>query len=335
MNGGDAIAVRDLAKEYRSGAFRRRRTRALAGVSLSVRRGEIFGLLGPNGAGKTTLVKILLGIAWKTVGEAELLGEPVPSAAARRRVGFLPENHRLPGYLSGAQAIDFFGALSGAGRRERRARGAELLARLGLAEAAGRKLRSYSKGMLQRLGLALALVHDPEVVILDEPTDGVDPVGRREIRDMLVELRRAGKSVLVSSHILTEIELICDRIALIDRGHLIYEGSVGALTERRGEWDIAVARPAPDLEAALRARAREVRPREGGGWTVVVEREEEIDAIVDAIRERRAGLRALAPRRSTLEERVIAMLRTPQGSTPEERAIEMLRPPRGGGDPAP
>jgi ABC-2 type transport system ATP-binding protein len=311
MPADPAISACALAKEYRSGLFGRRRTRALAGVTLAVSFGEIFGLLGPNGAGKTTLVKILLGIAYRTGGEAFLLGRPAPNAAARHKVGYLPESHRFPPYLTGRQALEYFGALSGLSRRERRARTEALLDRLGLADAARRKLRGYSKGMLQRLGLAQALLSDPEVVILDEPTDGVDPVGRREIRDILVDLRRRGRAVLLSSHILTEIEQVCDRVAVIDKGRLVHEGRVDDLTRRQGEWEVALARSGPEAEAAIRSAARSVEPRaDGKGYLFAVESDHGVDAVIDALRARGIGIRALFPRRSTLEDRVVEMLKS-------------------------
>jgi len=311
VEGADAVSVRSLTKVYKQGLLRGRRVRALDGVSLAVERGQIFGLLGPNGAGKTTMVKILLGICHKTSGEAHLLGVPAPNASVRRFLGYLPESHRFPQYLTAFQAIDHFAALAGMGRSERRARGRALLDRVGILKDADRKLRGYSKGMLQRFGLAQSLVNDPLVVLLDEPTDGVDPIGRREIRDMLVELRKQGKTVLVSSHILSEIELVCDRICVLDRGRLIHEGSVAEMTERRGEWEVGVTRASADLTDAIRAKARFATPRQDGtGYVVGVGKDDEIDAVVDAIRAKGVGIRELVPHRSTLEDRVIDLLRS-------------------------
>ncbi len=300
-----AARVSGLTKVYGGGV------RALDGVDLAVACGQIFGLLGPNGAGKTTMVKILLGIARRTGGSAELLGKPAPDAAVRRRVGYLPEGHRFPGYLTGRQALDFLGALSHVPRGERRERTGRLLERVGLAEAADRKVRGYSKGMSQRLGLAQALIAEPELLLLDEPTDGVDPVGRREIRDLLEKLRGEGKTVIISSHILTEIELICDRIAVLNKGALIHEGPVQDLTRSEGEWEFDVAGGGDAIGAAMADHALFVRPLGEGRWLVRVEKEAQLDAIVDAIRRKGAGLRGLAPRRATLEDKVVEMLRVP------------------------
>jgi ABC-2 type transport system ATP-binding protein len=300
------------------GGLRGRAVRALDGIDLRVEAGAMYGLLGPNGAGKTTLVKVLLGISRASGGEAFLLGRPAPDPRTRRRTGYLPENPRFPGHLTAEQALDFLGALSGLSRRERRARGPALLERVGLDRAArARAVRSYSKGMVQRLGLAQALLADPELVILDEPTDGVDPVGRREMRDFLVELRAKGKTLVINSHILAEVELVCDRVAVLDQGRVLYEGPVDELTASRGEWELEAALPpggsAEALAEAIAARARFARPlgAEAGRarFAVGVAREEEIDGVLDAVRAAGAGVRALAPRRATLEDRVVGLLR--------------------------
>src|SRR5204863_4264972 len=193
-------------------------------VSLTVERGHIFGLLGQNGAGKTTLIKILLGITRLTAGNASLLDEPAGSAAVRRRVGYLPEDHRFPDYHTGASLLDFYGALLDVPRRERARRIPEALEQVGLRGRMDYKIRTYSKGMKQRLGIAQALFHDPEVVFLDEPTDGVDPVGRREIRAIMARLKGEGKTLFLNSHLLGEVELVCDRVGILQEGELVREG---------------------------------------------------------------------------------------------------------------
>jgi ABC-type Na+ transport system ATPase subunit NatA len=202
-----AIAIHDLEKIYRHGLFGRKKIPALKGVSLEVPPGEVFGLLGPNGAGKTTLIKVLLGIVRKSSGSATLR----PAEIARRQVGYLPEHHRIPHHLTGDTALEYYGSLSGMSQSEIRRRRPDLLKRVGLATWGKTPVKKYSKGMLQRLGLAQAMIHDPQLLILDEPTDGVDPVGRAEIRDVLSELRRQGKTVFLNSHLLQEVELVCDR----------------------------------------------------------------------------------------------------------------------------
>jgi ABC-2 type transport system ATP-binding protein len=225
-----AIVVTDLVKTYKSGWFRPRVVTALRGVSLSVPRGEIFGLLGPNGAGKTTLIKTLLGIVRPTSGMASILEQPAGSMHARKRIGYLPENHRVPRHHTALTALEYFGGLSGLSPRAVRERRGPILEKLGIGKWGTTPVRQFSKGMQQRLGLAQALLHDPELLILDEPTDGVDPVGRAELRDLLVELRNAGKTIFLNSHHLQEMELLCDRVAMMDHGRMLKTGRVSELT---------------------------------------------------------------------------------------------------------
>ena len=232
------VVVRSLEKHYGP-------NRALGGVSLEVSQGEVFGLLGQNGAGKTTLVKVLLGMLAPTAGEASLLGRPVGGVAARRSVGYLPEDHRLPEYHTGPSLLDLYGGLQGMPRRERRLRAAELLDLLGLAGRERLRIRGYSKGMKQRLGLAQALLHRPRVLFLDEPTDGVDPVGRKQIRDLLLAERDRGVTIFINSHLLGEVEQLCDRVAILRRGAVIRAGRVADLAGAKPSWIVAFDRPPP------------------------------------------------------------------------------------------
>jgi ABC-2 type transport system ATP-binding protein len=224
-----AIQTHELSKTYRDGWFGRRHVEALSGVSLTVQRGEIFGLLGPNGAGKTTLIKVLLGLVHKTSGQAEMLGHPAGHRATRRRIGYLPEHHRIPHHLNGNAALEYYGGLSNMPLREIRKRRPKLLEMVGLARWGKTLVRKYSKGMSQRLGLAQAMLHDPDLLILDEPTDGVDPVGRAEIREVLARLKSEGKTIFLNSHLLQEVELICDKVAILGRGKLRRMDTVDAL----------------------------------------------------------------------------------------------------------
>ncbi len=232
------VSVKHLEKHYGT-------NRALGGVSLDVAPGTLFGLLGQNGAGKTTLIKILLGLVAPTAGKATLLGQPVGTFAARREVGYLPEDHRLPEYHTSTSLLDLYGALQGIPRRQRRWRSAELLDLLGLAGKEKLRIRGYSKGMKQRLGLAQALLHQPRVLFLDEPTDGVDPVGRKEIRDLLLEERRKGVTIFVNSHLLGEVEQLCDRVAILRKGELVITGTVPELTRQKSTWLVAFDGPLP------------------------------------------------------------------------------------------
>ena len=225
-----AIEVRGLQKTYREG-LGGRAVRALAGIDLAVQPGELFGLLGPNGAGKTTTVKILLGLTHPTSGSASLLGMPVSDPESRRRVGYLPEGHRFPGYLTARQTLSVFGRMSGVAPASLASRIPALLHGVKLSEWMDVKVKKFSKGMTQRLGLAAALVHEPEVLLLDEPTDGVDPVGRREIRDLLKAEAAKGRAILLNSHLLSEIELTCDRVAVLRKGVVAAMGTVEELTK--------------------------------------------------------------------------------------------------------
>ncbi len=252
-----AVSVSSLEKTYRSGIIRRQTVRALDGVSMTVPSGAVFGLLGPNGAGKTTMIKILLGVAHASAGEARLFGHEPSDPAARDRIGYLPEKHEFPDFLTSAQMLDIYGQMSGVSDTERTRRIPELLDRVGLSHASEQKLNGYSKGMLQRAGLAQALLNEPDLLILDEPTDGVDPVGRREIRDILVELKDEGKTVFINSHLLSEVEKVCTEIAILNNGKLIRTGSIEELTAQERTYRLACT-PIPD--AVLGDLGDRVRP---------------------------------------------------------------------------
>jgi ABC-2 type transport system ATP-binding protein len=289
-----AIETRDLRKRYRG-------VEALKGVSIRVEPGEIYGLLGQNGAGKTTLVKILLGIVSPTGGGAELLDRPAGDAPTRRRVGYLPEDHRFPEYHTGWSLLNFYGALHGVPAAERRKRIPGALERVGLGERMHSKIRTYSKGMKQRLGVAQALFHRPDVVFLDEPTDGVDPLGRREIRATLQELKAGGVTVFINSHLLGEVELICDRVAIMDRGRIAREGTIAEMTEQRNVYVIGLEEGQQFPTAELRAAGFDAHPA-GLHWEVTLADGRAIDAVVDLLRGKGLGLRHLVEKRQTLEE---------------------------------
>jgi len=235
-----AVQTRGLRKEFSIGWFRGR-VLAVEGLEMEVKPGEVFGLLGPNGSGKSTAMKMILGLLRPTSGQAEVCGFRAGTMAARRQIGFLPENPYFPNFLSGEELIRYYGKLSGMGGAslERRIRELLDLVRLG-GEAGHRRLRTYSKGMLQRAGLAGALVGDPEILMLDEPTAGVDPAGSREIRDLILELKQRGKTVLFSSHLLEQVEDVADRVIILHRGQKLREGRLDELLTRRNEWEIKV-----------------------------------------------------------------------------------------------
>jgi ABC-2 type transport system ATP-binding protein len=277
------------------------RVEALKGVSLSVERGEIFGLLGQNGAGKTTLVKTLLGIIKPTNGHARLLDQPAGTAAVRRRVGYLPEDHRFPDYHTGASLLDFYGALLGVPAGERRHRIPAVLEVVGIKGRMHSKIRTYSKGMKQRLGLAQAILHDPEIIFLDEPTDGVDPVGRREIRDMMQGLKRRGMTIFLNSHLLGEVELVCDRVAILQRGNLVQVGAVSSLTEQRGSFMVGLA-PGEELPRLDLVDLGYQVIRDGERWEITVTDGQTIDPAIALLQSRGLHLRHLVEKRQTLEE---------------------------------
>ncbi len=301
------IQTTDVSKTYRRGIFGRKSFHALKGVSLNVPRGTIYGLLGPNGAGKTTLIKILLGIVRKTGGSAFVLGHVAGSHAARREVGYLPENHRIPRHLTANTALEYYGALSGLSMSEIRKRRQPLLESVGLHGRENDRVSGYSKGMLQRLGLAQSMIHKPQLIVLDEPTDGVDPVGRREIREVLQRLAAEGHSVFLNSHLLQEIELVCDSVAILNHGECLLTGSVkdlkAALTDAavflqlRGA-EAAIKRAISSLTGiavhAVAADAFEVE--------VQIQSQPELDKLIDTLRADQVSIWQFARREKTLEE---------------------------------
>ncbi len=241
MSAGESvIAVDGLTKTYGSALMKSRLINALAGVTLKTFPGEVFGLLGPNGAGKTTLIKILLGVVRASAGEAKLFEEPAGSIAARRRVGYLPESLRIDRHHSARSALYFYGRMSRLPVETIASRIDPLLELVGLRGRDREPVRRFSKGMYQRLGLAQALLHDPDLLILDEPTDGLDPVGRREVRRLLLELKARGKSIFLNSHILQEVELVCDRVAIMSNGTVRGSGTIADLTNQTTGRDLII-----------------------------------------------------------------------------------------------
>jgi ABC-2 type transport system ATP-binding protein len=301
------LRVRGLSKTYGAGLFSRKGFRALDDVTLEVGRGTVFGLLGPNGAGKTTLVKILLGLVRGYEGEAALFDLPPRDPKSRRRVGYLPEAHRLPGYLTGRQVMRLFARMSGCEPHAADARIDPLLERVGMLQSADRKVREYSKGMQQRLGLAQSLVNEPELVFLDEPTDGVDPVGRAAIRELVLELKRRGVTLFINSHLLMEVEMICDRVVIMSKGKIISEGSVDELTPRTGAVRFDLRRLPENLERLLAGVGGALRA-DGTSFELHLN-DDEVDLTVDRLRAAGVGIRAITPRRLTLEESFIDLLR--------------------------
>lgn len=247
-----ALELRGVVKDFSVG-LRGLRLRAVDQLDLTVRAGEVYGLLGPNGSGKSTTIKIILGLVEPGAGDCRVFGVPSGSVEARRHVGYLPESPYFYRHLSGRELVRFYGRMCGLGGAVLEARIADLLATVGLGEAGDRRVGTYSKGMLQRIGLAQALVHDPRLLILDEPTAGVDPVGSAAITELILGLKARGKTVLITSHLLGQIEDICDRVAILDRGRLILEGSMADVVGRPDRQALVVEALPPEELAELRA----------------------------------------------------------------------------------
>ncbi|MBV6434450.1 MAG: putative ABC transporter ATP-binding protein YxlF [Bryobacteraceae bacterium] len=295
-----AIEMNSLRKVYRS-FWGGRTVLAVDGVTLRVERGTTYGLLGPNGAGKTTCVKMLLGAVHPTAGTAHLFGRDASEAEARRLVGYLPENHRFPTYLTANSMLDFHGALSGMDARARKRRIPELLELVGLGRWGGVRLGKYSKGMLQRVGLAQALIHEPRLLILDEPSDGVDPVGRKQIRDILHSLEESGVTIFVNSHLLGEVEAFCRDVAILDKGKVVLEGTVKELTAGKG-YRLTVPAALPDNLRAEIARAASSMTAKDGVMEVQFSARSEANRAIDLLRGGQIEIEALTPTTSTLED---------------------------------
>jgi ABC-2 type transport system ATP-binding protein len=298
-----AIEIDNLTKDYETGFWRKRKTRALDGLSLAVESGQIFGFLGANGAGKTTTLKLLMRLTFPTAGTARILARDISDVGMHERIGYLPENPYFYDYLTAREFLNYCGELFGLDRHKREGRTKELLTLVNLeTKAWDRQLRKFSKGMLQRVGLAQALVNDPEIVFLDEPMSGLDPVGRREVRDLIASLRAQGKTVFMCSHILSDIEVLCDNVAILKHGRLAHAGSLEEL--RAGEANtfevIATGADAEVLQGRLAAGA--IVTTTASGLRIEVANERDVDAVIEALRRAHGKLVSVQPVRQSLEE---------------------------------
>ncbi len=297
------IVTENLTKTYASGWPGRPPFVALDGLSLTVGRGEIFGFLGPNGAGKTTTLKILMGLVRATSGMALLLGQPAGDVATRRRIGFLPESPYFYDYLTAEEFLGFYGQLAGLSRAAITQRVTDLLELVGLVEARTRQLRKFSKGMLQRIGLAQALIHDPELIILDEPMTGLDPVGRKQVRDLILSLRDCGKTVCFSTHILHDVEMICDRVGIVMKGRLVASGRVDELVRQDHTRSVEVVCQQLKVEgnAFIHSLATRVL-QQGQQCLIVLPSPDAVDALVGEIRRQGGRLLSVTPHKASLED---------------------------------
>jgi len=296
----EIIQVRDIVKDFRPG-FGVRKKRVLHGISFGVMQGEIFGFVGPNGAGKTTTLKVLMGLIRATSGSASILGHDVRETEFRREIGFLPENAYFYDYLSGRELLDFYARLCGVPSSNRAHRVSQLLDWVGLTEAADVRVRTYSKGMAQRVGIAQALVHDPSVVFLDEPMSGLDPIGRKEIRDLIIRLRSEGKTVFMNTHILSDVEMVCDRVAIIVEGRIRYQGRTEEfLSDGEQFSEIIVSGLSPELAARLEEDFNALLRGVGERIEMRVE-EKQVEAVLAAVLDDRGRVLAVTPQRVSLE----------------------------------
>jgi ABC-2 type transport system ATP-binding protein len=300
------VEIENLTKEYEVGFLKKRRVRALDQLSLTVNEGEIFGFLGANGAGKTTTLKVLMSLIFPTSGNCRILGMDISEVAMHQRIGYLPEQPYFYDYLTPSEFLDYCGQIFGLPANVRNERTRTLLTRVGLDEKKwGTQLRKFSKGMLQRVGMAQALVNDPEIVFLDEPMSGLDPIGRREVRDLIASLRHEGKTVFMCSHILSDIEVLCDRVAILRKGRLSHIGSLDELrNEVKGEHRMEVITTGTD-EATLQRYLPNKHfnfTQTASGLRVEVSGEGEVDAVLAALRQAGGKLVAVQPLRQSLEE---------------------------------
>jgi ABC-2 type transport system ATP-binding protein len=301
-----AIEIQGLEKTYSVGFWRKRPKCALRPLHLNVEEGEIFGFLGPNGAGKTTTLKMLMGLVFPTAGTARILGLDLNDPEVKAQIGFLPEQPYFYDYLTARELLEYYGRLSGVVGKDLSARVEKVLGRVGLPDVSGVQLRKFSKGMLQRVGIAQAILHEPRVVFFDEPMSGLDPMGRREVRDLMEQLKSEGKTVFFSTHILSDAEALCDRVAVIHLGELRAVGAVADLTSGvQGKvelvWEGTV------VPASIKALGAECHVT--GDTVRAVVAEESQDLVIDALRRERLKLVSLVPVRTTLEQYFVQKLK--------------------------
>jgi ABC-2 type transport system ATP-binding protein len=315
-----ALATHDLTKDYRVGFWRKRPYRALDRLTLTVEAGEVFGFLGPNGAGKTTTLKLLMQLVYPTGGGAEILGRPLGDLTVKRRLGYLPENPYFYDHLTAEELLAYYAALFGIRGAERRARASQLLDEVGIGGERRLQLRKFSKGMLQRVGIAQALINRPELVIFDEPMSGLDPLGRRDVRALILRLRDSGCTVFFSSHVLSDAEALCTRVAILARGRLVTAGRLtDMLALRASGWELVVAGASEAQIAALGGRVRGAVRISEGRYTLDLPLEPPPEQLLAELTAGGAHLASLNPIRETLEDVFVESVSAP----------DVLRPRRG------
>jgi ABC-2 type transport system ATP-binding protein len=301
------VEIENLTKDYEVGFWKKKKVRALDGLNLSVERGEIFGFLGGNGAGKTTTIKLLMRLMFPSAGSAKILGRDISDVKMHARIGYLPENPYFYDYLTARELLNYFAELFGIEKTERKRRVEDLLDKVGLEEVSrGKQLRKFSKGMLQRVGLAQSLINEPEIVFLDEPMSGLDPVGRREIRELIANLREKGVTVFMSTHILSDIEALCDRVAILRKGKLAATGKLDELLAQSGEtqsFEITLNGISPETLAPILQNLNPVSfVSTASGARIQIEDESQIENVLSASRNLGGKLVSVQPVRQSLEE---------------------------------
>jgi ABC-2 type transport system ATP-binding protein len=300
------VEIENLSKDYELGFLRKRKVRALDNLSLTVEQGEIFGFLGANGAGKTTTLKLLMRLTFPTEGTARILGLDINNVSMHQRIGYLPENPYFYDYLTAREFLEYCAELFGFSSVTRRERATDLLRSVHLEEKAWKtQLRKFSKGMLQRVGLAQALINDPEVVFLDEPMSGLDPIGRREVRDLIASLRQTGKTVFMCSHILSDIEVLCDRVAILKKGKLAHIGRLNELRGQEGKANLEIIVTGTDVESLSKQLSVEndfVITETADGVRIEVPEETDVDPVIAALRRANGKLVSVQAVKQSLEE---------------------------------
>lgn len=301
------ITTKNLSKEYPTKNFSKEKILALNNFTFEVQSGEIFGLLGPNGAGKTTLIKILLGITFPSGGEIKIFDKDISNETYKKKVGYLPESHKFPNYLSGEQVLYYFGMLSGLSKSDVKKKADEYLKLVDMEKWRKTKIKKYSKGMLQRLGLAQSMLNNPELIFLDEPTDGVDPIGRKEIRDILNNLKNEGKTIFLNSHLLSEVELICDRVAILNKGVLIKSGRVDDITAISDNYIFHISEADEKIVNSLLAdyKATVSSKNEFSFNTGNIE---ELNKLIDFLRQNNILIHGITREKNTLENMFINLI---------------------------
>ena len=302
------VQTYQLSKTYRSGVFSKTAIPALVDANIEVKPGEIFGLLGPNGAGKTTFVKLLLSIVHPTSGSAELLGKPVGDASARALCGYLPENHRYPSFLTAFETLIFFGELNGTPAKMLKDKAKRLLEFVGLLEWADRKTQKFSKGMLQRLGLAQALLNDPQLLFLDEPTDGVDPIGRKEMRDLFLRLKKDGVSIFLNSHFLSEVEMISDRVAILNKGAVLKVGTLDEVRVGETMHEIQISGTLSNEQLHTISSPQVSVRSNGSQTTLAVATDTDLNTTIDLLRSWGIMIKSITQHKSSLEDSFIKLI---------------------------